>query len=79
MEDITILSPPLDVPQPKYAPSTSESLWFVEMPQDATVVQGRTLRLQCQVNSKKPMGKIKNMARVKLFQVSINFYIVRYL
>ncbi|XP_042220931.1 uncharacterized protein LOC121865492 isoform X10 [Homarus americanus] len=55
-EDLTILSPPLDMPHPKNVSSTSETVWFVETPEDYTVMQGRTLRLACQVNTKKPMG-----------------------
>lgn len=55
-EDLTILSPPLGVPHPKNASSESETVWFVETPEDFTVMQGRTLRLECQVNAKKPMG-----------------------
>lgn len=56
MEDLTILSPPLDVPLPSEAKSSSETVWFVETPQDCIVLQGRTLRLSCVLNTKRPMG-----------------------
>ncbi|XP_069180550.1 uncharacterized protein [Procambarus clarkii] len=56
VEDLTILSPPLEIPHPKNASSKSESVWFVETPEDSVIMQGRTLRLSCQVNAKKPMG-----------------------
>nr|XP_053653511.1 serine-rich adhesin for platelets-like isoform X6 [Cherax quadricarinatus]XP_053653512.1 serine-rich adhesin for platelets-like isoform X6 [Cherax quadricarinatus]XP_053653513.1 serine-rich adhesin for platelets-like isoform X6 [Cherax quadricarinatus] len=55
-EDLTILSPPLEVPDPSNTSSKSETVWFVETPEDCVVMQGRTLRLACQVNTKKPMG-----------------------
>ncbi|MPC37457.1 hypothetical protein E2C01_030937 [Portunus trituberculatus] len=56
MEDLTILSPPLNVPLPSEAKSSSETVWFVETPQDCVVLQGRTLRLSCVLNTKRPMG-----------------------
>lgn len=55
-EDLSILSPPLEVPNPKVAPPSSDTVWFVAGPEDCTVTQGRTLRLVCQVNTKRPMG-----------------------
>ncbi|XP_042866418.1 uncharacterized protein LOC122249530 isoform X3 [Penaeus japonicus] len=55
-EDLSILSPPLEVPNPKAAPTSSPAVWFVAGPEDCTVTQGRTLRLVCQVNTKRPMG-----------------------
>ncbi|XP_068245045.1 serine-rich adhesin for platelets-like isoform X3 [Palaemon carinicauda] len=55
-EDLSILSPPLDVPYLKETSSNSETVWFVGIPEDCTVMQGRTLRLVCQVNTKRPMG-----------------------
>lgn len=57
-EDLSILSPPLEVPNPKVAPPSSDTVWFVAGPEDCTVTQGRTLRLVCQVNTKRPMGNI---------------------
>ncbi|XP_066984845.1 uncharacterized protein [Macrobrachium rosenbergii] len=55
-EDLSILSPPLDVPHLKNTSSNSDTVWFVGVPEDCTVMQGRTLRLVCQVNTKRPMG-----------------------
>ncbi|XP_064099185.1 uncharacterized protein LOC135210255 isoform X3 [Macrobrachium nipponense] len=55
-EDLSILSPPLDVPHPKNTSSNSDTVWFVGVPEDCTIMQGRTLRLVCQVNTKRPMG-----------------------
>ncbi|KAK7068821.1 hypothetical protein SK128_014902, partial [Halocaridina rubra] len=55
-EDLSILSAPLDVPHPKNAQSKSDTVWFVGVPEDCTVTHGRTLRLVCQVNAKRPMG-----------------------
>ncbi|XP_063610729.1 uncharacterized protein LOC134784558 [Penaeus indicus] len=55
-EDLSILSPPLEVPSPKVALPSSDTVWFVAGPEDCAVTQGRTLRLVCQVNTKRPMG-----------------------
>ncbi|XP_047499270.1 uncharacterized protein LOC125045817 isoform X5 [Penaeus chinensis] len=55
-EDLSILSPPLEVPSPKVALPSSDTVWFVAGPEDSTVTHGRTLRLVCQVNTKRPMG-----------------------
>ena len=56
-EDLSILGPPAQVPNNLLeAPSISRSVKFVEMPEDCNVIQGRALRLYCEVYANSPVG-----------------------
>ncbi|XP_076057936.1 uncharacterized protein LOC143035168 isoform X9 [Oratosquilla oratoria] len=55
-EDLSILSPPTEVPLEREMSSSSDTVYIVTPPEGVTVFEGRTLRLSCQARAKGPMG-----------------------
>lgn len=57
-DDVSILSPPSEVPLPsKDVSFRSETVWFTERPEETVVSAGRALRLVCSVNARGPVGE----------------------